>query len=81
MEDLSLRADFHRALDAVAPPAPWLAGVVRDGLRERRKTVRKTRAGIRPLPRPTWLLPAVAALLAIAVVIALVASGQLLHMF
>jgi photosystem II stability/assembly factor-like uncharacterized protein len=77
LDDLSLRADFHRALDAVAPPAPWLAAVVRDGLRERRKRVRKVRSGI----RPTWLLPAVAALLAIAIVIALVASGQLAHFY
>jgi photosystem II stability/assembly factor-like uncharacterized protein len=81
LEDLSLRADFHRALDAVAPPAPWLAVVVRDGLRERRKRVRKARSGIQPLPRPTWLLPAVAALLAIAIVIALVASGQLARFY
>jgi photosystem II stability/assembly factor-like uncharacterized protein len=81
LEDLSLRADFHRALDAVAPPAPWLGGVVRDGLRERRKGERKVRSGIRPLPRLTWLLPAVAALLAIAIVIALVASGQLAHFY
>jgi hypothetical protein len=81
LEDLSLRADFHRALDAVAPPAPWLAGVVRDGLRERRKTVRRSRSGIQPLPRPTWLLPAVAALLAIAIVLALVLSGQLAHFY
>jgi photosystem II stability/assembly factor-like uncharacterized protein len=81
LEDLSLRADFHRALDAIAPPAPWLAAVVRDGMRERRKRERKVRSGIQNLPRPTWLLPAVAALLAIAIVIALVASGQLPHMF
>jgi len=79
LDDLRLRADFHRALDAIAPPAPWLAAVVRDGLRERRKRVRGVRSGIQPSPRPTWLLPAVAALLAIAIVIALVASGQLLH--
>ena len=32
MDDLSLRNEFRRALDAVAPPAPWLAANVRTEL-------------------------------------------------
>lgn len=33
MEDVSLRLEFHRAIDAVTPPAPWLADRVRRELR------------------------------------------------
>ncbi len=78
MDDLSFRAEFHRALDPLAPPAPWLAVAVRDGLRGRRKA-RQARRGFRRLNEPAWLLPAIAALLAIAIVIALVAGSRLLH--
>jgi photosystem II stability/assembly factor-like uncharacterized protein len=78
VDDLSFRAEFHRALDPLAPPAPWLAVAVRDGLRRRRKA-RHVRRGFRRLNQPAWLLPAIAALLAIAIVIALVAGSRLLH--
>ena len=36
MEDRNLKQEFRRALDAVAPPAPWLTSSVRTTLRERR---------------------------------------------
>jgi photosystem II stability/assembly factor-like uncharacterized protein len=36
VEDVSLRIEFHRALDAIAPPAPWLGVHVREDLRRRR---------------------------------------------
>jgi photosystem II stability/assembly factor-like uncharacterized protein len=79
VDDLSFRAKFHRALDPLAPAAPWLAVAVRDGLRQRRRNVRPVRRGIRRLNEPTWLLPAIAALLAIAIVVALGAGSRLLH--
>ena len=44
MEDLSLRAAFHRALDPIAPPAPWFAGAVQEQLRARREAYRAARA-------------------------------------
>lgn len=67
MEDPRLRAEFHRAFDAVVPPAPWLAGSVRQGLRERGPAV-----PTRPALRTNWLAPAVALLLAIAIVATLI---------
>ncbi len=79
MDDLSFRAEFHRALDPLAPPAPWLAVAVRDGLRQRHRKVRQVSRRFRRLNQPAWLLPTIAALLAIAIVIALVAGSRLLH--
>jgi photosystem II stability/assembly factor-like uncharacterized protein len=79
VDDLSFRPEFHRALDPMAPPAPWLAAAVRDSLRQRRRSIRQPGRGLRRLTRPAWLLPAVAALLAIAIVLTLVFSGHLLH--
>ena len=79
MDDISFRAEFHRALDPIAPPAPWLSTAVRDGLRQRRPHARQVRRGIWRPNRSAWLLPAVAALLAIAIVIGLVAVNHLLH--
>src|ERR1700686_2858570 len=78
VEDLSLRAEFHRALDVVAPPAPWLSASVRDRLRERPRNARMRRGAPAPL-RPTWLLPLVAALLALALVAALVYGERVLN--
>ncbi len=81
MEDASLRVDFHRAIDAVTPPAPWLADHVRRELRRRHASgTPMWRAGRRrrAVP-PTWLLPAIAALLALAVVLALVAGVRGLY--
>lgn len=78
MDDLSFRAEFHRALDPTAPPAPWLRDAVRNGLR--RRAVRPPRRGVRQrLTQPAWLLPAVAVLLAIAIIIAVIAGSRLLH--
>jgi photosystem II stability/assembly factor-like uncharacterized protein len=78
VDDINFRADFHRALDPIAPPAPWLAIAVRDGVRQRRHTWQSSR-GLRRLTRPAWLLPAVAVLLAIAIVLTLVVGGHLMH--
>jgi len=36
VQDLSLRTEFHRALDPLVPPAPWLASHVREELQRRR---------------------------------------------
>lgn len=77
MDDLSFRAEFHRALDPIAPPAPWLRQAVRDGLRRRRSIGRPLRRG--RIAQPAWLLPAVAVLLAIAIIIAVIAGSRLLH--
>lgn len=78
MDDLSFRAEFHRALDPIAPPAPWLTVAVRDGVRQRQRT-RRSRRWLRRLTRPAWLLPAVAVLLAVAIVLTLLVGGHLLH--
>jgi photosystem II stability/assembly factor-like uncharacterized protein len=48
VEDLSLRTEFHRALDAVAPPAPWITVHVREELRRRRHEAYP------PRPRQAW---------------------------
>jgi photosystem II stability/assembly factor-like uncharacterized protein len=80
VDDLSFRAEFHRALDPIAPPAPWLAAAVRDGFRQRRLNVRRRpRRYLARLTRPAWLLPAVAVILAIALVLTLVVGGRLIH--
>lgn len=79
MEDLSLRAEFRRALDVLAPPAPWLSASVRERLRERRPKERTRR--VRPqASRPTWLLPVAAGLLALAIVAALVYGERVLNL-
>ena len=73
MQDISLRLEFHQALDAITPPAPWLADHVR---RERRRHASRTPVGRakhhRTADSPTWLVSAVAALLAVAIVLTLV---------
>jgi len=78
LDDLSFRAEFHRALDPMAPPAPWLAALVRDRVQQRQRT-RLSSRGLRRLTRPAWLLPAVAVLLVIAIVLTLVVGSRLLH--
>jgi photosystem II stability/assembly factor-like uncharacterized protein len=76
VEDLNLRLEFHRALDAVTPPAPWLADNVRRALRDRYGDAHSPhRPAIRPV-RPGWLLPLVATLLAVAIVAALIAGAR-----
>ena len=80
MDDLSFRAEFHRALDPIAPPAPWLRGAVRDGLRRRRGAPGALRRRLRRrLTQPAWLLPAVAVILVIAIIIAVIVGSRLLH--
>jgi photosystem II stability/assembly factor-like uncharacterized protein len=80
VDDLSFRAEFRHALDPIAPPAPWLREAVRQGLRQRQSQTRTPARGVRGrLIQPAWLLPAVAILLAIAVIIAVIAGTRLLH--
>ena len=76
MEDLSLRLEFSRAIDAVAPPAPWIGPRVRERLREESERPLK-----RERRRPAdlaWLLAVIAMLLAVAIVVTLVAGSHLL---
>ena len=73
MEDLSLRAEFHRALDPIAPPAPWLADAVREAVRARRRA-RAWRERPRLRFATTPLFRAVVATL-LVIVIAITAIG------
>lgn len=68
MQDINLRPEFHRALDAVTPAAPWLAPRLRDEMQRRRRENFVERARRRP-EEFAWLLPAIAVLLAIALII------------
>jgi photosystem II stability/assembly factor-like uncharacterized protein len=80
LEDLSLRAEFHRAIDAVAPPAPWLFASVREEIRQHRRNESAGRDSRRTLvTRPAWVLPVVAVLLAVAVVAALLFEARALQ--
>jgi len=79
VDDLNFRAEFRRALDPIAQPAPWLAASVRDGLRERRHQREERRRILRSLDQPAWLLPVVAALLIIAILLAILAGAHLLN--
>jgi photosystem II stability/assembly factor-like uncharacterized protein len=79
VEDVNLRLEFHRALDAVAPPAPWLSAHVREGLRQRQREGWIDRARRRPPIRIQWMLPVVAALLAVAIVATLVLGATALR--
>ncbi len=73
MEDRSLRTEFRRALDAVAPPAPWLGAAIREELHKRRHESWVERAR----RRPAQTRIAVAGL-TMAVVAVLVAAAFLL---
>ena len=82
MDDVNLRHEFHRALDAVAPPAPWLADHVRQELRRRthvsRPSQKRTGLGLTLTPAVTAL---VAALLIMALAIAAVGVTLALFQF
>lgn len=80
MDDLSFRAEFHRALDPIAPPAPWLAVAVREGFRRRGRRAMPWPGGLTSLPRPSWLLPAVAALVVILLVLGLLVGSHILRL-
>jgi photosystem II stability/assembly factor-like uncharacterized protein len=79
VDDLSFRAQFHRAMDPVTPPAPWLAASIREGLKRRRTTVRRVPRKFPGLSQPAWLLPALAALVVIAILLAVFVGGRILH--
>lgn len=76
MEDVSLRLEFHRALDAVTPPAPWLEQRLREEIQRRRRETLVERARRRP-GEFAWLLPAVAVILAIAIIITALLAHRL----
>lgn len=48
MDDPNLRTEFRRALDVVAPPAPWLGAAIREVIRSRRHERWIDRARRRP---------------------------------
>ncbi len=70
MDDFSLRNEFRRALDAVAPPAPWLAANVRTELRQHRHELIRRRR-----PFALALSPAAPRLLAIALIVVLLVAA------
>ena len=72
MEDRNLRQEFRRALDVVAPPAPWLASNVRSTLRERRHERWIDRARRRPARMNFAIAGLTMVVLAILVVAAVV---------
>jgi len=73
VEDVNLRLEFHRALDAVTPPAPWLGPRLHEEMQRRRRESFVERARRRP-GEFAWLLPAIAVLLAIAVIVTITLS-------
>ena len=76
MEDVSLRLEFHRAFDAVTPPASWLEQRLREEIQRRRRETLVERARRRP-GEFAWLLPAVAVILAIAIIITALLAHRL----
>jgi len=77
VEDPEIRSRFHRAYDEVAPPAPWLAAAVGEGLRRRRAT---RPSGLRQeLFRRPWVMAACAALLIVAMAVAVIAGSRALR--
>ena len=78
MEDLSLRAEFHRALDPVATPGPWLSANVREALRS---TSASWSIGHRrgfPFQRD-WVIAVAAVLVAVSIVAGLLIGSRILH--
>lgn len=75
MEDLSLRAAFHRALDPVAPPAPWLPETVMSDLRNRRLALASTAQKRRGIERRWTVSPRVLRFAAVAVILAMIVAS------
>lgn len=71
MDDRNFRTEFGRAIDAVAPPAPWLMSAVRDGLRRRRREGWMDRAQRKPAQTRFAIAGLSMAVLAVLVVAAL----------
>jgi photosystem II stability/assembly factor-like uncharacterized protein len=63
--DSELKTEFRAALEAVTPPAPWLAATVKEGLRARQTTRRRDQ--VRPELRIGFNAIAIVLLLAFAV--------------
>jgi hypothetical protein len=72
VEDRNLKQEFRRALDAVAPAAPWLTTAVRSTLRERRNERWIDRARRRPVRLNFAIAGLTMVVLAILVVAAVV---------
>jgi hypothetical protein len=71
VDDRSFRTEFVSAIDAVAPPAPWLRTAVRDGLRQRRREGWMDRAQRKPAQTRFAIAGLTMAVLAVLVVAAL----------
>lgn len=71
MDDRNFRTEFVSAIDAVAPPAPWLRTAVRDGLRRRRKEGWMDRAQRKPAQTRFAIAGLTMAVLAVVLVAAL----------
>lgn len=71
MDDRNFRIEFVSAIDAVAPPAPWLRTTVRDGLRRRRKEGWMDRAQRKPAQTRFAIAGLTMAVIAVLVVAAL----------
>jgi photosystem II stability/assembly factor-like uncharacterized protein len=83
VEDLSLRLEFHRALDAVAPPAPWLSDQVRRALRSRRQLLQprpRTQLRLALVLRPTTQR-LVGAVLIVALILAAVGASLAIYRY
>jgi photosystem II stability/assembly factor-like uncharacterized protein len=77
VDDVNLRLEFHRALDAVTPPAPWLGQRMREELRTRSRE--SWIEGVRRRPTDlAWVLPVIAVLLALAIIVTLMVGSHLL---
>jgi len=82
VEDPRFRAEFHAALDVVAPPAPWLSGTVREELRRRRSVTEphgRPRVGFTVLNPTAQKLVAAALLLVVAATVAAAAIAFYNH--
>lgn len=78
MDDVNLRLEFHRAIDAVTPQAPWLGDHVRRELRRQES--------VHPRPRRRWSLilsPSTRRILAgaLVVILALAATEAALAIY
>lgn len=74
MEDRNLRIAFHRALDEIAPPAPWLMATVVEDLRQRRAPRSMVRRTGRSRNRLAFAAGLVMVLFAAAVAAAFIAA-------
>lgn len=77
MEERSLRIAFHRALDEVLPPVPWLAATVRQDLQDRRRQG----SAYRPRYKPDGARFAIASLVMVVLAVAVLAAVLLAQLY